>query len=143
MRCGPEQTGHAVSSFRVPGVAAAEYEQAYAALAAFSTHEPSPNGERIEEIRFARDGVAWVAKVGNRLGGSPMRTRRRRGPTAQDIICVQDPATVRAIFAPVSHLVCAPVPYLVVTDAAPVGNARSRFGNPFPAVPDRIEYFDG
>jgi len=119
----------------MPGGAADGYERACVALAAVSTHEPSPLGEGIEEIRFARDGVAWVAKGGDLLSGGPTRKHRRRGPPAQGINSVRDPATVRAIFAPVSHLVFAPFPYLVVTDAPPLGDARSRFGNPFLAVP--------
>ncbi len=121
--------------FFVPKASPEEAESAYAQLAEWC-RRPLPKGDRrIYEIDWVHDGEEWTATVGEPLRGRRIRTRRVRGETVAKTTRLSDAAVVLAIFPG--------APYLVVTDAVPLGTTRSAWVNPFMAgVPEAIRYFE-
>jgi len=115
-----------VATFFVPHTTTPEdAEKAYAALAEFAHTPVLPMNERIFAITYAHDGTVWTAQVGSTLHGVRTLRRRRSGRMVDVTERVSDPATVLAIFPG--------NPYLVVTDARPLGNGVSGWVNPFMA----------
>jgi hypothetical protein len=126
--------------FFVPGAAEEGAEDLYAALAArgaaFMGRSLQIPERRVESITWTHDGEQWTATVGSQLSGTSRRQQTRRGERVMFTEQLSDAATVLAIFPGVDT-------YLVVTDGAPIGAARSRWANPFMAgVPEGVRYFD-
>jgi hypothetical protein len=115
-----------VPTFFVPHTTNAnDAEQAYSTLAAFAGSRVLPMEERIFAITFHHDGTEWIAEVGSTLRGVLNRRRQRSGRMVNVTEHASDRATVLAIFLG--------DPYLVVTDARPLGQALSSWVNPFMA----------
>lgn len=120
----------AAPAFFVPGVAEDKAEEVFGALAKFAGRPVPPPDERIYRIEWDHDGERWIAEVGKQMHGERVRSIGRKKAGMK----VSDPATVQAIFAS--------APWLVVTDARPLGNVRSAWVNPLMAgQPARVEYF--
>jgi hypothetical protein len=120
----------ALPSFFIPHATAENQEGVYTEFAKMCNREPRPLGERIYSIDFTHDGVECTATVGEQLRGTRTMTTRGRERTTQ----LSDPATILAIFPG--------DPYLVVTDAAPLGKVQSKWVNPFLAGrPKRVVRF--
>jgi hypothetical protein len=116
---------------------AADDEQAdrlYDAFAEFAGCETAPPGRRIRSIAFSRDGVQWVAEVGQELRGERTTRQLRRGELIERTEILSSTSLVLAIY-PGS-------PFTVVTDAQPITSAPSEWANPFTAEPDRLTCFD-
>lgn len=104
-------------------------------MAAFAGRAPLPIEERIYEIQWSHDGEEWTATVGASLRGTRTQTRRINGERREVTDRLSDAARVLAIFSG--------VPYVVVTDARPLGHGRSRWSNPFMAGdPGLVRRFD-
>lgn len=89
---------------------------------------------RIHSIEWVSNGEEWKATVGERLRGVRIRERTRKGKRVEVRTPIADAATVLAIFAG--------SPYLVVTNAPPVGNSTSEWNNPFMVgAPFDVAYF--
>lgn len=111
-----------------------DYEKHYSELASFCKSTPQPPGCRIYSISYTSHGQDWTATVGERLNGVEVKTKRRGTQYREDKKRLGDSATVLAIFSG--------IPYVVVTDAQPIGNTRSAWANPFMAgQPTNIIYF--
>lgn len=123
-------------SFFVPKASSSEdAEHLYANLAQLCGRPVPEPAQRVFQIEWVHDGDCWVATVGERLHGRRTRTRRRKGTAREVTEPLSDPAIVLAIFPE--------VPYLVVTDARPLGSAPSSWANPFMAGrPTSINRFD-
>jgi hypothetical protein len=121
--------------FFVPNTTPEEAERAYANLAEFCRRPAGPANHRVHHIEWTHDGDAWVATIGERLRGERIRTtRRKRGPVTTRKP-LSDPAVVLAIFPE--------EPYIVVTDARPLGESTSHWANPLMAGrPSKIVLFD-
>jgi hypothetical protein len=98
-------------------------EKVLGEFAALCRRSVPPPDQRVCQIHWIHDGEEWVANVGERLRGTSTRTRQRRGRRVEITARLSDPATVLAIFSG--------DPYLVVTNAPPVGTVRSAWVNPF------------
>lgn len=119
----------------VPNVEPESAEAAYQDLARFAACEPAPTGERIASISFRHDGNDWTATVGQSLSGLRVESKRRKGGRVQVKTRLSDAAVVLAIFAG--------RPYIVVTDARPLGEKSSYWVNPFMAgQPESVSYFE-
>lgn len=101
----------------------ADAERLYAAMAELcGVLVPEP-AERMQSIIYEHNGEEWIAEVGRKLKGTRTDRRRRKGGPVDVITRRSDPAIVLAIFAG--------NPYMVVTDARPVGATISAWENPF------------
>jgi hypothetical protein len=110
-------------------------EGIYTQLAALCRIPVPPADQRIHEIRWTHDGDDWVATVGKPLSGQRVRLRKRKQGRVEITERLADPATVLAIFPG--------NPYLVVTNARPVGGATSSWENPFMAgIPSSVRLFE-
>jgi hypothetical protein len=112
-------------SFFVPAATPDNVDQVYASLAEMCRVHPPILGERIYRIAFVHDGTRWTATVGEQLRGHRTERRRRGGRLVESTSDFSDPATVLAIF-PGS-------PYMVATNARPLGGIVSHWANPFMA----------
>lgn len=120
--------------FFVPKADPDEAESVYGQLAACCGRPVPAHGRRISSITFTHNGEQWTAEVGKRLSGSRTRQRRRKGGVVEVTTPLSDAATVLAIFGG--------APYLVVTDARPLGGQISAWVNPFMAgQPTNVTYF--
>jgi len=120
--------------FFVPQAAEGEAEQVYGQLAQLCRRPVPALPERVCSITYMHDGDYWTATVGEQLRGSRTRQRQRRGRKVPVTTPLADEATVLAIFAG--------DPYLVVTNARPLGGARSAWVNPFMAGrPESVQHF--
>ena len=120
----------ATPGFCVPGVTEDKAEEVFEALAKFAGRPVPPPEERVYRIEWIHDGERWTAEVGRQLHGERIAKvgRKKAGKW------VSDPAKVQAIFAS--------MPWLVVTDARPLGTVRSAWVNPLMAgQPAKVEYF--
>lgn len=111
-----------------------EAEAAYAQLAdSCNVTVPAPH-ERIYRITFVADGGEWTATVGEKLVGTRAKRQGSGRPAREVKIPLTDEATVLAIFPG--------TPFLVVTDARPLGDHVSKWVNPFMAgQPRSVTYF--
>ncbi len=121
--------------FFVPDADGGEVERIYGSLASFCGVHTPKKGKRIASIAFTHDGEEWMATVGQELRGQKIRFGTRRGRKVEIRTSLHDPARVLAIFEG--------VPYLVVTDARPLGSKASHWVNPFLAgKPHTVELFE-
>jgi hypothetical protein len=113
--------------FFVPKVSIENAENFYAKLAAGCHRLVPASDRRVYEIEWDHDGEDWTATVGEHLRGKKIRTVRPKGRpfVSTETTPLSDPATVLAIFAG--------IPYMVVTDARPLGAVLSSWANPFMA----------
>ena len=127
-----------MTRFFIPPLAATspvDPDEAYAELARFAGRPVPPKNQRIASIVFLHDVETWTATVGHPLSGTHLRQRTRRGRRVEIEQRLRDNATVLAIFA--GH------PYMVVTDARPLGTVVSEWINPFMAeAPQQVVMFD-
>lgn len=129
-------------AFFLPGREPDEWESAYAALATRCDRATPPLNERIRSITFDdedRLGEKWTAEVGATLSGTGYRTKRVHGKKVERRVDLpNDPATVLAIFPGELHDPTKEQfggdPFLVVTDAWPIGNVGSEWENPIRAL---------
>lgn len=122
-------------SFFVPEASDDQAEQTYEALAAFAGRAPLPVERRIYEIVWMHDGEEWTATVGATLRGSLTKTKTVRGARREVTQRLSSSARVLAIFPG--------DPYLVVTDAQPIGPRPSDWANPLGAGgPSGVRRFD-
>lgn len=121
--------------FFVPHAVEGKDEELYEQLAKLAGRPVPSAAERIASIRWMHDGDEWTAVVGAQLRGTRTRMRTRQRKRVEVTTPLSDPATVLVIF-PGS-------PWLVVTDAPPIGPSRSRWVNPFMAgVPTSSTRFE-
>jgi hypothetical protein len=107
----------------------------YTALAELCGVPVPELGKRIESITFRHDGEDWTATVGQRLSRTRTERKRRQGRMRDITTRLSDSATVQAIFAG--------IPYMVVTDAKPLGKVSSAWVNPlFAGEHPGVTYFD-
>lgn len=122
--------------FFVPHAEPESAERIYTELAQFARSAVPPAGKRIASIHFRHDGDDWNATVGERLTGMRVETKRRKAGKVTVRTPLSDAAVVLAIFEG--------YPYMVVTDARPLGGKPSYWVNPFLAgQPTFVTYFDG
>lgn len=97
------------------------------------TSVPAPD-TRVYSIEWIHDGDEWIATVGENLRGRRELTKHRRGQPIVTSSPLSDAALVLAIFPG--------NPYLVVTDAHPLGAAPSAWVNPLMAgMPKAVQLF--
>jgi hypothetical protein len=120
----------AAPAFFMPDVPEDKAAGVFEALAELAGCPVPPHDERVYRIEWIHDGERWTGEVGRQMHGERITSVGRRKAGMK----VSDPAVVLAIFPG--------VPWLVVTDARPVGTTRSAWVNPFMAGrPERFEYF--
>ncbi len=124
-----------IPSFFVPNTTSETEEAVLADLAAFAGQSTPEARRRVYSITYTHDREEWTATVGRTLRGINQRTSRLRGRVVQRKHRVSDSAIVLAIF-PGS-------PYVVVTNARPIGNVPSAWNNPFyVGRPQSVSYFN-
>jgi hypothetical protein len=109
--------------FFVPAATDENRDEVYADLAAMCSRPVPDEARRIYSITYTHDGSTWTATVGEELHGTYTRQRRSRGLAVERTTRRRDPARVLAIFEG--------NPYIVVTDARPLGSTASEWANPF------------
>lgn len=124
-----------VPSFFVPEASDLDAETTYEALAAFARCVVPSLDKRVFQIEWRHHGDEWTATVGSSLHGKRTRTRTVRGARREVTTPLSSSARVLAIFPG--------NPYVVVTDAQPIGPRPSDWANPFMAgIPTSVRRFD-
>lgn len=123
-----------MTRFFVSGVAEGDAEQEYHRLAEVVGADASTPGRRVRQVFFKIGRESWVATVGRSPEGTRPEHRRVKGKLTTTTDKLADDSTVLAIYPG--------DPFVVVTDAAPVGTAESRWPSPVRAKPSRIVYFE-
>jgi hypothetical protein len=120
----------ATPEFFIPRFSVDESETGLEGFAQFADRPVPPADRRPYRITLPADGQEWIAEVGRQLRGIQINRTWRGRPGRR----LTDSATVLVIF-PES-------PWIVVTDAPPIGGESSAFVNPFMAgQPTQTEYF--